>query len=114
MKFTRKDEDKLVALFRTYTEQKLNEFIGRAIAERLLLTLGLTEDNERISETLGMLNVLSRVQEAAGMELRKRKGQRHEAIRVQREIAHSRPRCPDCWSGFVDRPDHFIDRKEVS
>ena len=72
MKFTRKDEDKLVALFRTYTEQKLNEFIGRAIAERLLLTLGLTEDNERIPETLGMLNVLSRVQEAAGMELQKR------------------------------------------
>ena len=92
MKFTRKDEDKLVALFRTYTEQELNEFIGRAIAKRLLLTLGLTKDNERIPETLGMLNVLSRVQEAAGMELRKRKGQRHEAVRVQREIAHSRPR----------------------
>ena len=35
------------------------------------------------------------------------------------EIAHSRPRCPDCWSRFVDgsspesdRPDHFIDRHE--
>ena len=59
MKFTRKDEDKLVVLFRTYTKQELNEFIGRAIAERLLLTLGLTKDNERIPETLGMLNVLS-------------------------------------------------------
>ena len=72
MKFTKKDEDKLVALLMTYTEQELNEFIGRAIAERLLLTLGLTEDNERIPETAGMLNVPDRVQEVAGMELRKR------------------------------------------
>ena len=73
MKFTRKDEDKLVVLFRTYTKQELNGFIGRAIAKRLLLMLGLTEDNERIpTKTLGMLNALSRVQEAAGMELRKR------------------------------------------
>ena len=71
MKFTRKDEDKLVALFRTYTKQELNEFIGRAIAKRLLLTLGLTEDNERIPETVSMLNALSRVQKAAGMELRR-------------------------------------------
>ena len=72
MKFTRKDEDKLVALLMTYTEQELNEFIGRAIAERLLLTSGLTEGGERIPETAGMLNVLSKVQEAAGMKLRKR------------------------------------------
>ena len=72
MEFTRKDEERLVALLMTYTEQELNEFIGRAIAERLLLTPGLTEDNERIPETAGMLNIPDRVQEAAGMELRKR------------------------------------------
>ena len=72
MKFTRKDEDKLVALGMTYTEQELNEFIGRAIAEQLLLTPGLTEGGERIPETAGMLNVPGRVQEAAGMKLRKR------------------------------------------
>ena len=69
MKFTRKDENKLVALLMTYTEQELNKFIGRAIAEQLLLTLGLTEGGERIPETAGMLNVLSRVQEAAGIKL---------------------------------------------
>ena len=69
MKFTRKDEDRLVALLMTYTEQELNEFIGRAIAERLLLTPGLTEGGERIPETAGILNVLSRVQEAAGIKL---------------------------------------------
>ena len=34
------------------------------------------------------------------------------------EIAHSRPRCPDCWSRFVNESspeldrDHFIDRHE--
>ena len=35
------------------------------------------------------------------------------------EIAHSRPRCPDCWGRFVDksspesgRVKHFIDRHE--
>ena len=72
MKFTKKDEDKLVALLMTYTEQELNEFIERAIAERLLLTPGLTEDNERIPETAGMLNIPDRVQGVAGMELRKR------------------------------------------
>ena len=34
------------------------------------------------------------------------------------EIAHSRPRCPDCWSRFVgesspgsDEFEHFIDQK---
>ena len=72
MKFTRKDEDKLVALLMTYTEQELNKFIGRAIAEQLLLTPGLTEGGERIPETTGVLNVLSRVQGATGMKLRKR------------------------------------------
>ena len=61
MKFTRKDEDKLVALLMTYAEQELNKFIGRAIAKQLLLTLGLTEDNERIPETADVLNVPGRV-----------------------------------------------------
>ena len=68
MKFTRKDEDKLVALGMTYTEQELNKFIGRVIAKQLLLTPGLTEGGERIPKTAGMLNVLSRVQEAAGIK----------------------------------------------
>ena len=61
MKFTRKDEDKLVALLMTYTEQELNKFIGRAIAEQLLLTPGLTEGGERIPETADVLNVPGRV-----------------------------------------------------
>jgi hypothetical protein len=125
----------MVALFRTYTERELNEFIGRVIAERLLLTLSLEGTPDNVGAINAALNALSRVQEAAGEELRKR-----EALAAAMgpyvceacgrtcaslsEVSHSPAMCNECWEEFgkdwtpdmneyveSERFEHFIDQE---
>ena len=108
MRFTRKDEDKLVRVLHRYGEQELREFIGKAITERALLIMSLGEEGANVAGINAMLNTISRVQRVAEDELKRREaiagvlrpymcevcGRKTDVVT---ERNHGSSMCPECW-----------------
>jgi len=108
MRFTRKDEDKLVRVLHRYGEQELREFIGKAITERALLIMSLGEEGADVTAINAMLNTISRVQRVAEDELKRREAiagalrpymceacGRKVCLIIERN--HGPEMCADCW-----------------
>ena len=64
-------EDKIRETFPSYSETELKDFVARALSERVLLILSLSNDSKNPQREM-MLGVLERLQEQAINELKRR------------------------------------------